>query len=170
MVKLLDTEIKAGRLVFRVLIALFLTTLSAAALYLLPLTAFSYLPLIRDAQLQSILTQLLDERILTTGIIVSFIVFVTVTLRLTKAEGPLLILLGASLIAYWYILLHGGTIALSVPEAAIRELIDQNLPIDIQVKITVNFAALFLAAISPALLIILKGTLLTVDRLRKTPN
>lgn len=170
MVKLLDTEIRSERLVFRVLIALFLTSLSFAALYLLPRAALNYIKLIQDAQLQSLLTQLLDARILTIGILVSLLVLVTYTLRTTKAEGPLLILLGASLIAYWLILLHGGTITLPVPEVAIKELIGQQAPYAAQVNITAKITTLFLAAICPALLIIIKGALLTAARLKKAPN
>lgn len=170
MVKLLDTEIRSGRLVFRVLIALFLASLSLAALYLLPSAAISYIKLIQDVQLQSLLYQLFDARIMPIGILVSLLVFVTVTLRTTKAEGPLLILLGVSLLTYCFIFLHGGTIALPVPEAVIQKLIGQNLPITVQATITANIATLFLGAICPALLIIVKGALLIATRLRKTSN
>lgn len=165
MVKLLDTEIKSESLVFRVIIALFLASLSLAALYLAPRALINYLKVIPDAQLQSLMDQLLDPRIPTIGLIVSAFVLVTVTLRKTKAEGPLLICLGASLLSFWYILLHGGTITFPIPMTEVQQAMGINVPMSIQANVTINLTTLMLAAMSTPLLIMVKGALLTRARL-----
>jgi hypothetical protein len=166
LVKLLDTEIRSESLVFRVLIALFLASLSLAALYLAPRALITYLKVIPDAQLQSLMNQMLDQRLPTIGLIVSAIVLLTVTLRKTRIEGPLLICLGASLLSFWYILFHGGTISLPVPVTEIQRAMGVNVPMSIQANVTVNLTALMLAAVSNPLLIVAKGVLLSVSRLR----
>ena len=165
MVKLLGTEIRSESLVFRVLIALFLASLSLVALYLAPRALINYLKEIPDAQLQSLMNQLLDPMIPTLGLIVSAFVLVTVTLRKTKAEGPLLICLGASLIYFWYTLFHGGTITLPIPVTEYQQAMGVNVPMSIQAAVTVNLTTLMLAAMSTPLLIIAKGALLTRARL-----
>ncbi len=167
MVKLLDTEIRSESLVFRVLIALFLASLSLAALYLAPRALIKYLKVIPDAQLQSLINQLLDPRITTIGLIVSAFVLITVTLRKTKVEGPLLICLGVSLLSFWYILFHGGTIILPIPMTEVQQAMGINVPMNIQANVIVNLTTLMLAAMSTPLLIIVKGVLLTLARFLK---
>lgn len=160
MVKLIDMEISSVSLLFRVLIALFLASLSLAALYLAPMALINYLKVIPDAQLQSLINQLLDQRLPTIGLIVSALVLFTVTLRKTKIEGPLLICLGASLLSFWYILFHGGTITLPIPVTEFQQAMGVNVPMSIQGNVTVNLTALMLAAVSTPLLIVVKGVLL----------
>jgi hypothetical protein len=164
LVKLLDTEIRSESLVFRVLIALFLASLSLAALYLAPRALITYLKVIPDAQLQSLMNQLLDPMIPAIGLIVSAFVLVTVTLRKTKVEGPLLICLGVSLIYFWYTLFHGGTITLPIPMTEVQQAMGINMPMSIQATVTANLTTLMLAAMSTPLLIIAKGALLTRAR------
>jgi hypothetical protein len=118
-----------------------------------------------DAQLQSLMDQLLDPRIPTIGLIVSAFVLVTVTLRKTKAEGPLLICLGTSLLSIWYILFHGGTITLPIPMTEVQQAMGINMPMGIQAIVTINLTTLMLVAMSTPLLIIVKGALLTHARL-----
>ena len=170
LVKLLDTEIRSENLVFRVLIALFLASLSLAALYLAPRALVNYLKVIPDAQLQSLINQLLDPRIPTMGLIVSAFVLVTVTLRKTKIEGPLLICLGASLLSFWYILFHGGTITLPIPVTEVQQAMGINVPMSIEANVAVNSTTLMLAAMSTPILIIAKGVLLSVSRLWANVN
>jgi hypothetical protein len=165
LVKLLDTEIRSESLVFRVLIALFLASLSLTALYLAPRALVNYLKVIPDAQLQSLMNQLLDQRIPTIGLIVSAFVLVTVTLRKTKVEGPLLICLGASLLSFCYILLHGGTITLPIPMTEVQQAMGINVPMSIHATVTANITTMMLAAMSTSLLIIVKGALLTRARI-----
>jgi hypothetical protein len=164
LVKLLDTEIKSTQLVFRILIALFLASLSLAVLYIAPVALKNYLKVIPDAQLQNLINQLLDPRIPTVGVIASALVLVTVTLRNTKAEGPLLICLGVSLLSFAYILFHGGSIILPIPMTEVQKAMGINVPLSIQAIVTVNITTLMLVAMSAPLLIIVKGALLTRAR------
>jgi hypothetical protein len=168
LVKLLDTELSVVRLALRILIALLLSSFSLVALYFVPRVLIDYLSSgIPDAQLLGLLNQLLDQRAPTLGILVSILVLVTVTLRKTKLEGPLLICLGASLITYSYILLHGGTVNLQIPAAEIQRSLGINIPMSIQAHLSVNITTLMLASVCPPLLIIVKGAILTSSRLRK---
>ena len=168
MVKLLDTEISVARLTLRILIALILSSLSLAVLYFVPRVLIDYMSSgIPDAQLQGLINQLLDQRTPTLGILVSILVLATMTLRKTKLEGPLLICLGAFLITYSYILLHGGTVDLQIPVIEIQRSLGINIPISIQAHLSVNITTLMLASMCPPLLIIVKGAILTSSRLRK---
>ena len=167
MVKLLDIEIPSERLVFRVLIALFLACLSLATLYLAPRALIDYSRLIPDAKLKGLVNQLLDSRSPILGILVSASVLATVTLRKTKLEGPLLICMGASLLSFWYIFFHGGTITLPLPVTELQQAIGFNAPMSIQANVTANLTTLMLAAMLPSLLLIAKGAILTAARLQR---
>ena len=148
-------------------IALILSALSLAVLYLAPRALMDYSRGIPNAQLRVLMNQVLDPTTLSLGLLVSALVFVTVTFRKTRLEGPLLIILGASLLSFWYILFHGGTINLQIPATEIQRAQDINMPMSIRANVTANFTTLMLASIFPALLIIAKGALLTAARLRK---
>ncbi len=167
MVKLLDIEITSERLVFRVLIALFLAFLSLAALYLVPRALIDYSRLIPDAKLKGLVNQLLDSRSSILGILVSVSVLATVTLRKTKGEGPLLICMGVSLLSFWYISFHGGAITLPLPVTELQQAIGFNAPMSIQANVTTNLTTLMLAAMLPSLFIIVKGVILTAARLQR---
>jgi hypothetical protein len=106
---------------------------------------------------------LLDANILIIGILVSLLVLITVTLRSTKAEEPLLILLGVSLIAYWFTLLHGGTIILPIPDEVIQEFVAQYTQMSVKANIIINITAIFLSAVCSAIIIMVKGALLIVN-------
>jgi hypothetical protein len=165
LVRLLNTEISPARLTLRAMIALLLSALSLAALYYLPEAILGYVSTAApDAQLQGLTNQLLDARIPPLGILISLLVLATVTLRRTRLEGPLLILLGATLITYSYILLHGGTVDVQIPVTEIQAL---NTPINIQTHLTLNIATLMLTSMCPPILIIFKGAILTIRSPRK---
>ena len=167
MVNLLDTKISAARLALRVVIALLLSVLSLSALYIAPRALMDYMRSIPDAQLQSLMNQLLNPTVLSLGLLVSALVFIMVTLRKTRLEGPLLICLGAALLSFWYLFLHGGTITVPIPVAEAQQAMGFNVPMSIQADVTADVATLMLAAMCPAILIISKGALLTAARLRK---
>ncbi|MGD0805048.1 MAG: hypothetical protein ABSA11_13360 [Candidatus Bathyarchaeia archaeon] len=168
MVKLLDIEISAARLTLRAIIAILLSVFSLAALYILPRALIDYTSTeIPNAQLLALINQLLDPRIPTLGILASLLVLATMMLRKTKLEGPFLILLGASLITYSYVLLHGGTIDIQIPVTQIQSALEINIPMSIQANLSLNITTLMLTSMCPPLLIIVKGTLLAVSHLRK---
>ncbi len=169
MVKLLDTEIGATRLTLWIIIALLLSSLSLTALYLFPRFIIDYTSnAIPDTQIQGLVNQLLDPRIPTLGIIASALVFITITLRKTKIEGPLLIFLGATLITYSYVLLQGGTVNFQIPATAIQNSLGINTAISIQAHLSLNITTLMVASMSTPLLIIVKGSILTFSRLRRS--
>jgi hypothetical protein len=169
LVKLLDTEISATRLGLRLLIALILSSLSLLVLYLIPRFLLDYASTtIPDTQTQSLVNQLLDSRILTLGILVPLIVLFTITLRKSKLEGPLLIGLGATLITYSYLLLQGGVVNLQIPAAAIQNILRINLPIRLQAHLSLDITTLMLVSMLAPLLLVVKGSILTASRFRKT--
>jgi hypothetical protein len=164
----MDLEISAARLALRVLIALILFSLSLAVLYFIPSALLDLTSTrIPNAQLLALINQLLDPRIPTIGILSSFLVLATMMLRKTKLEGPLLILLGASLITYSYVLLHGGTIDIQIPVTQIQNALEINIPMTIQASLSLSIVALMLASMCPPIFIIFKGAILTASRFRK---
>ena len=168
MVKLLDMEISVARLTLRLIIALLLAAFSLTALYFVPRILIDYASsAITEAQLMSLINQLFDSRALTLGILTSVIVLLTITLRKTKLEGPLLICLGALLITYSYILLQGGTMNLQIPATEIQESLGINIPMSVQAHLSLNISTLMLVSLCPPILIIIKGAILTFSRLRK---
>jgi len=165
LVKLLDIEISGARLALRVLIALFLSALSLTVLYIAPITIMNYLNGIPSTQLQSLMRQLLVPTVVYIGLIVSALVLITVTLRKTRLEGPILIGLGVFLLAYWYIIFHGGTLTISIPVTEIQQALGYNVPVSIAASVTVNLTTLMLASMLTPLIIIVKGALLTAERI-----
>jgi len=169
LVKLLDIEISAARLTLRVIVAILLFALTLAALYILPVVLQNYVITgIPNAQIMAIATQALDPKTPTIGILASLLVLTTVMLRKTKLEGPLLILLGASLITYSIVLLRGGTINIQIPVTEIQGLLEFNTPMNIQAAIHLNLTTLMLASMTAPVLIMIKGAILASSHLRKS--
>ncbi|MCX6649848.1 MAG: hypothetical protein NTV61_10765 [Candidatus Bathyarchaeota archaeon] len=170
MVKLLDLEISTSQLTLRILTAITLSAVTLAALYYAPQVLINYTKMIPDATTQNIINQLIDPKTPTIGILTAAIVFLTITLRKTRIEGPSLICLGLSLLAYGYTLFHGGNLSLQIPVTEIQQSLGANIPLDIQAQLAINITTLMIASMITPILLLIKGALLTATRTVKTQH
>jgi hypothetical protein len=144
-----------------------LATLTLAVLYLTPRVIQMLIADVQAPELQTILNQLINPITPLIGAVASAFVCATILVRKTKMEGPMLLILGATLIAYSYTLFQGGSISIQIPTTNLQQIINENIPIDIAAKITINLSTIMLASMLTPLLIIVKGSVLTYNRYKK---
>jgi hypothetical protein len=89
------------------------------------------------------------------GVAVAALVFVGVFLRGTKAYGPVLVVLGLALLAYVYVLFHGGTIEVTVPSLS---------QYSASGSVAVSVAALMYLFMLPPALTLVKGAVITASK------
>ena len=156
--------INPTRYIKRVIAAIMLAALTLVILYLMPRAIQLIIAQSSDAQLQSLLTQILNPIIPTIGVFTSALVFASILLRKTKLEGPMLILLGISLIGYSYILFQGGSINIQIPSSILQNVINDQIPIDLTANLTISLTTFMLVSMITSTLIIFKGAVLTYSR------
>ena len=86
------------------------------------------------------------------GLAVAALVFLGVLLRGSRAYGPVLVVLGGALLAYVYVMFHGGTIDIAIPQVQ---------QYSISGSVAIGLAALMYLFMVPALLTLVKGVVLT---------
>jgi hypothetical protein len=144
-----------------------LATLTLAVLYLAPRAIQIVIADVPEPELQTILNQFIDPITPVIGAVASALVCATIRARKTKMEGPMLILLGATLIAYSFTLFQGGSIPIQIPTANLQQVIHEKIPIDISAGITINLSTIMLTSMLTPLLIIVKGSVLTYTQFKK---
>ncbi len=152
----------------RAIAAIILATLTLAVLYLTPRALQLVIADVSEPELQTILNQFIDPITPLIGAIASALVCATILVRKTKLEGPMLLLLGATLLVYSYTLFQGGSIPIQIPTTTLLQVINEKIPIDIAVNITIDLSTIMLASMLTPLLIIVKGSLLIYTSLRRT--
>jgi hypothetical protein len=168
LVKLLDFEISAPKLILRLLLALTLSVVTFAALYYAPQLLNNYAKTIPEPAIQNLINQLISPLTPYLGILTTILVFLTITLRKTRIEGPSLIFLGLSLLVYWNVLFCSGNINIQIPVTEIPWTMGINVPLNITAQLTINTITFMLALIITPMLLIIKGALLTATRTLKT--
>jgi hypothetical protein len=158
--------IKPTRYIKRVLAAIILAALTLGILYLIPRAIQLIISQSNESQLQTLLPQILNPITPTIGVIIAALVFATIIFRKTKVEGPMLVLLGISLIGYSYIFFQGGSISIPIPPTILQNVIGDQIPVDLTANITIGLTTFMLASMITSALIILKGTILTYLRLK----
>lgn len=89
------------------------------------------------------------------GIAVAALIFLSSFFRGTKAYGPVLVTLGSVLLAYVYLMFHGGTIS-----AAVRALPQYSA----EGTFTISLAPLMYLFMLPPLLTVVKGAFITAAK------
>jgi hypothetical protein len=158
--------IKPTRFIKRAIAAIILAALTLATLYLIPRAIQLIIDQSNEPLLQTLLPQILNPVTPTIGVIISALVFATIIFRKTKVEGPMLILLGISLIGYSYILFHGGSISIPIPPTILQNVIGDQIPLDLTANVTIGLTTFMLASMITSFLIILKGTILAYLRFK----
>ena len=156
--------IKPTRYIKRVIAAIILAALTLVTLYLIPRAIQMIIAQSSDVQLQTLLPQILNPISPTIGVFASALVFASILLRKTKIEGPMLILLGISLIGYSYIFFQGGSINIQIPSSTLQNVINGQIPIDLTANLTIGLTTFMLASMITSILIIFKGAVLTYTR------
>ena len=86
------------------------------------------------------------------GLVVAALVFLGILLRGSRVYGPVLVVLGGALLAYVYVMFHGGTIDIAIPQVQ---------QYSISGSVAIGLAALMYLFMVPALLTLVKGVVLT---------
>ena len=150
----------------RLIAAIVLAAFTLVLLYVVPTVIGLVATSISQPKLRAVLSHILVPTLPAAGIIASVLVFTVITLRKTRFEGPMLLLLGTSLIAYLFLLFHGGSLIIDVPNFSSQQFLSGGIPVDVELSMMVNLMTLMLASMITPILILIKGLLLTARRFR----
>jgi hypothetical protein len=153
-----------GRLAVRVVLAAVFGGVAAALLYYVPASLGGVAEQLAGganaSAVQSIVGALVSPSLPLIGLAAAALVFVGVLLRGTRGYGPVLVVLGAVLVAYVYTAFQGGTINISIP---------QGVQYGASGTVSISLAALMYLAMVGPLLTVVKGVVLTAARQSRTP-
>lgn len=158
MARLLDLEMTSGGIAVRAVLAVVFGGLAFLLFYYVPASLGSLLTGAISSNstvggaAKSIVDSLISPNLAPIGLGVAALVFVGAFLRGTKAYGPVLIVLGAALLAYVYTAFQGGNVSVAIPSS---------VGYSASGSVSVGVAVLMYLFLLPPLLTLLKGVVLT---------
>jgi hypothetical protein len=165
MVKIFDSEISTGSLLARTIAGLLMASLTVILLYLIPkILSTSFTKGEETGELALILSQIINPYTNILVVAVALLVLLTILLRKTRAEGPMLIGLGTLLFLYFYSLLHGGIINITFPESLLDFARIIGINIRMNITLQVNITAIMILFSLPSIMIIAKGLFLILKQ------
>jgi hypothetical protein len=163
MPRIFDLEVSSARLALRVVAAVILAGLTFVVFYYIPShfegLVSGALPASGRSALQGLVSSVVSPSIPDLGLLLTALVFFGVILNGSRAYGVVLIFEGALFAAYTYILLHGGTLSVTLPGG---------LPNATTGTITFAVPVLMLIFLVPSLLTIVKGAAVLAIRPQST--
>ncbi|MGB9778492.1 MAG: hypothetical protein ACPLW8_03720 [Candidatus Bathyarchaeales archaeon] len=160
MPKLLGVQF-SKKLAVRLVVAIILGVLSFLVFYFIPSNLPTILPLVVAPNVRRMISTFLlavvDKNLSSAGLFITLLILLYVLLYDSKVHGYITALLGLSFVAYAYLLFHGGSISIEIPEELIPRLSG---------VITLDLKLIMALFMLPGFLITLKGILEIVESSR----
>ena len=165
MSKLLDVQFNKKTLAVRLVVATILGVLSFLVFYFIPSNLSTILSFVTTPNVRRIVSVLLltiiDPKLSSVGLLITLLTLLYVLLYGSKVHGYIATSLGLSFVAYAYLLFHGGSISIEIPEELIPRLSG---------VIIIDLKLLMILFMLPGFLIILKGILEIVEKFNRRSN
>jgi hypothetical protein len=162
MSKLLDVQFNKKTLAVRLVVATILGVLSFLVFYFIPSNLSTILSFVTTPNVRRIvgvlLLTIIDPKLSSVGLLITLLTLLYVLLYGSKVHGYITASLGLSFATYAYLLFHGGSISIEIPEELIPRLSG---------VIIIDLKLLMILFMLPGFLITLKGILEIVEKFNR---